>query len=253
MPRHWRCLAMPAMAETLIRNAEVVVTMDDARRELAAADLRLRDGVIAEIGSGLIPGDAEIIEARGCIVTPGLINTHHHLFQSLTRAVPGGQDALLFGWLQTLYPIWERFGPEEIRVSAALGLAELALSGCSLTADHLYLFPNGAQLDDSIDGARQVGIRLLATRGGAQALGRSADLGSLEIGKRADIAIWDVSGLEAAGGWDSVAALLLCGPVQVRDLIVEGRRVVSGGELVTADLAALLAEARRLTRRLMER
>ncbi|MCR9088206.1 MAG: 8-oxoguanine deaminase [Rhodobacteraceae bacterium] len=446
------------MPETLIRNADVVVTMDGARRELPGADLRCRDGVIAEVGTGLPSGDAHIIEASGCVVTPGLINTHHHLFQSLTRAVPGGQDALLFGWLQTLYPIWGRFGPEEIRVSAALGLAELALSGCSLTSDHLYLFPNGARLDDSIDGARQIGVRLLATRGsmsigesagglppdalvqpeaailedcirvidthhdpapgamiqvgvapcspfsvsrelmrdaallardkgvrlhthlaendediayseaqfgcrpgqyaedlgwtgddvwhahcvkldgteidlfarsrtsvshcpcsncrlgsgiapvramrdagvrvglgvdgsasndagnlvlearqamllqrvangadamsarealeiatrgGADVLGRSGDLGSLEVGKRADIAIWDVSGVDGAGAWDPVAALLLCGPSRVRDLIVEGRPVVSGGRLATADLAALVAEAGRLTARLM--
>ncbi len=108
------------MPEILIRNASYVLTMDDMRQELSGADLRFRDGAIVEIGSGLT-SEGEVIEAEGCVVTPGLVNTHHHLYQSLTRAVPGGQDALLFGWLQTLYPIWSRFGPEEMFVSAQVG------------------------------------------------------------------------------------------------------------------------------------
>ncbi len=114
------------MPEILIRNASYVLTMDDMRQELSGADLRFRDGAIVEIGSGLT-SEGEVIEAEGCVVTPGLVNTHHHLYQSLTRAVPGGQDALLFGWLQTLYPIWSRFGPEEMFVSAQVGIAELML------------------------------------------------------------------------------------------------------------------------------
>jgi len=447
------------MADLLLRGADVLVTMDATRRELKGADLLVRDGVIAGIGTGLEADGAEILDVSGCVVTPGLINTHHHLFQSLTHAVPGGQDALLFGWLQTLYPIWGRMGPEEIHVSAALGLAELALTGCSLSSDHLYLYPNGARLDDSIAAAQELGVRLLATRGsmsigesagglppdvlvereadilddcirvidahhdpdpgamiqvgvapcspfsvsrelmrdaailardkgvrlhthlaendediaysqeqfgcrpgqyaedlgwtgddvwhahcvkldgaeidlfarshtgvahcpcsncrlgsgiapiramrdagvrvglgvdgsasndaghlisearqamllqrvangadalparealeiatrgGAEVLGRLHDLGSLEMGKRADIAVWDVTGLGAAGAWDPVAALLLCGPHQVRDLIVEGRKVVSGGALLTADLQALVARANGLARALAQ-
>ena len=129
-------------SDYLIKGADHILTMDDNRRELAGADILLRDGVIAEIGQGLT-SDAEVLWAGGCVVTPGLVNTHHHLYQTLTRAVPGGQDALLFGWLQTLYPIWQRFGPEEMHVSAQIGLAELALSGCTLSSDHLYLYPNG--------------------------------------------------------------------------------------------------------------
>jgi cytosine/adenosine deaminase-related metal-dependent hydrolase len=101
------------------------------------------------------------------------VNTHHHLYQTLTRAVPGGQDALLFGWLKTLYPIWARFGPEEMFVSAQVGLAELALSGCTLTSDHLYLYPNGARLDDTIAAAAEVGLRFHPTRG-AMSIGESA-------------------------------------------------------------------------------
>ena len=444
------------MAEILIRNIAHLVTMDDARRELTGCDLLVRGGVIAGIGQGL-QSSGMVIEAADCLVTPGLVNTHHHLYQSLTRAVPGGQDALLFGWLQTLYPIWARMGPDEIFTSAQLGLAELALSGCSLSSDHLYMFPNGARLEDTIHAAAELGLRFhptrgamsigesagglppdslvereaailddcirvidgfhdpaegamcrvgvapcspfsvsrelmrdaallardkrvmlhthlaendediayseamfgcrpgqyaedlgwtgadvwhahcvkldsaeidlfarsrtgvahcpcsncrlgsgivpvramrdagvpvglgvdgsasndsgnlvaearqalllqrvargadamsarealeIATRGGADVLGRP-DCGRLAVGKRADIAIWDMSGVEAAGNWDR-AALLLAGPVQVRDLLVEGRQVVRDGQVMTLDLPALVARHNQLARRLME-
>lgn len=158
--------------ETLIRGADAVVTMDAARTELAGADVLLRDGVVAAVGRGLVSA-GEVVEARGCVVTPGLVNTHHHLFQTLTRAVPGGQNALLFGWLRTLYPIWARFGPEEMFVSTQLGLAELALTGCTTSSDHLYLYPNGARLDDTIAAAEEVGLRFHPTRG-AMSIGESS-------------------------------------------------------------------------------
>jgi cytosine/adenosine deaminase-related metal-dependent hydrolase len=447
------------MPDILIRNADVIVTMDDTRQELKGADLRLCGGVIAEIGQGLATDGADVVEARGCVVTPGLVNTHHHLYQTLTRAVPGGQDALLFGWLKTLYPIWARFGPEEMFTSAQAGLAELALSGCTLTSDHLYLYPNGARLEDTIHAAGEVGLRFhptrgamsigesagglppdalvegerailedmirvvdafhdpregamvrvglapcspfsvsrelmrdaallardkgvmlhthlaeneediayslaqfgvrpgqyaedlgwtgtdvwhahcvkldgaeidlfartgtgvahcpcsncrlgsgiapvramrdrgvkvglgvdgsasndagnliaearqamllqrvalgadamsarealeIATRGGADVLGRP-DCGRISVGKRADIVIWDVSGIEAAGAWDPVAALVFCGPTRVRDLFVEGRRVVAGGQMVTVDLGRIVERQNALARRLWER
>jgi cytosine/adenosine deaminase-related metal-dependent hydrolase len=160
------------MPDVLIKGAVAVLTMDDARRELAGADVLIRGGVIADVGVGLQAGGAEIVLATGCVVTPGLVNTHHHLYQTLTRAVPGGQDALLFGWLQTLYPIWARFGPEEMYISAQIGLAELALSGCTMTSDHLYLFPNGSRLDDTIAAAGDVGLRFHPTRG-AMSIGES--------------------------------------------------------------------------------
>ncbi|WP_368187029.1 8-oxoguanine deaminase [Aestuariibius sp. HNIBRBA575] len=153
------------MTDWLIQGAQTILTMDDTRRELTDADIHVSGGVIKAIGPNLHAPDAEIIHARGCVVTPGLVNTHHHLYQSLTRAVPGGQNALLFGWLQALYPIWSRFGPEEMYVSAQLGLAELALSGCSLTSDHLYLYPNGSRLDDTIAAAADIGLRFHPTRG----------------------------------------------------------------------------------------
>jgi cytosine/adenosine deaminase-related metal-dependent hydrolase len=162
------------MSEILIRNADAVVTMDAARQEIAGGDVLIRGGVIAAVGQGLVaPAGAEVVQAAGCVVTPGLVNTHHHLFQTLTRAVPGGQDALLFGWLRTLYPIWARFGPEEMRTSARIGLAELALSGCSMSSDHLYLFPNGARLEDTIEAAQEIGLRFHPTRG-AMSIGESA-------------------------------------------------------------------------------
>ena len=443
------------MAEILIRGAGHVLTMNDAREELRGADILLRDGVIAAIGEGL-ETRGEVVEARGCVVTPGLVNTHHHLYQTLTRAVPGGQDALLFGWLKTLYPIWARFGPEEMFVSAQVGLAELALSGCSLSSDHLYLYPNGARLEDTIHAAAEVGLRFhptrgamsigesegglppdalveteaailedcirvidgfhdagegamcrvgvapcspfsvsrdlmreaallardkgvmlhthlaendediayseaqfgcrpgqyaedlgwtgddvwhahcvkldgaeidlfarsrtgvahcpcsncrlgsgiapvramrdagvpvglgvdgsasndagnialearqamllqrvargadamsarealeIATRGGADVLGRP-DCGRIAVGKRADIAVWDVSGVESAGSWDP-AALLLAGPVKARDLFVEGQSVVREGQMVTVDLPKVVEGQNALAKRLM--
>lgn len=159
--------------DILIRNARTVLTMDDGGTELTGTDILIRGGVIAGIGQGLEAPGAEVIEAARHVVTPGLVNTHHHLYQTLTRAVPGGQDALLFGWLKTLYPIWARFGPEEMRVSAQIGLAELALSGCSLSPDHLYLYPNGARLEDTIHAAAEVGLRFHPTRG-AMSIGESA-------------------------------------------------------------------------------
>lgn len=442
--------------EVLIRGAAVVVTMDGARRELVGADVLLREGVVAAVGVGLATV-GEVVEARGCVVTPGLVNTHHHLYQTLTRAVPGGQDALLFGWLKTLYPIWGRFGPEEMFVSAQVGLAELALSGCTLSSDHLYLFPNGSRLDDTIAAAAEVGLRFhptrgamsigesagglppdalveregailedcirvvdafhdpadgamvrvglapcspfsvsrelmrdaavlardkgvmlhthlaendediaysfaqfgcrpgqyaeelgwtgedvwhahcvkldgseielfgrsgtgvahcpcsncrlgsgiapvramrdrgvkvglgvdgsasndagnligearqamllqrvslgadamgvrealeIATLGGARVLGRT-DCGSLEVGKRGDVAVWDVSGVEAAGSWDPVGALLLCGPGRVKHLFVEGKQVVRDGKMVTIDLPRVVERQNRLAARLM--
>lgn len=445
------------MSRLVLRNATRLVTMDDARRELADADVLVEDGVIQAVGSVDTAG-AEVIDASGCVVTPGLVNTHHHLYQSLTRAVPAGQDALLFGWLKTLYPIWARYTPEDMFVSAQLGLAELALSGCTMSSDHLYVFPNGARLEDTIEAARTVGIRFhptrgamsvgesagglppdslvekepdiladmvrvvdafhdpkpgamvrvglapcspfsvstglmrdaaalardkgvmlhthlaendediayslsqfgcrpgqyaedlgwtgdhvwhahcvkldageigvfarsgtgvahcpcsncrlgsgiapvrqmrdagvkvalgvdgsasndaghllaearmamllqrvrngadamsaretleIATRGGAAVLGRGTELGSIEVGKRADLAVWDVSGLEAAGSWDPVAALVLCGPFRVRDLVVEGRAVVRGGALTGVELESVVERANARVARLL--
>ena len=158
------------MRSWLLKRADHVLTMDGP--DLKGVDVRIEGGAITAIGQGLEPQGAEILDLSGTVVTPGLVNTHHHLFQTLTRAVPAAQDALLFGWLKTLYPIWARFGPEEMRLSARLGLAELALSGCTTSSDHLYLFPNGARLDDTIEAAGEIGLRFHATRG-AMSIGES--------------------------------------------------------------------------------
>ena len=421
------------MTELLIRNADYLLTMDETRRELVSADVLLRDGVVVAVGQNLT-SEVEVIEASGCVVTPGLVNTHHHVYQSLTRAVPGGQDALLFGWLKTLYPIWARFTPDHMYVSAQVGLAELALSGCTLSSDHLYMYPNGSRLEDTIHAAEEIGMRFQPTRG-AMSIGESdgglppdalvereaailedcirvidgfhdpsassmcrvgiapcspfsvsrdlmrdaallardkgvmlhthlaeneediayslaqfgcrpgqyaqdlgwvgpdvwhahcvkldpseialfaqtktgvahcpcsncrlgsgiaplramrdagvpvglgvdgsasndagnlvaearqamllqrvaggAECGRIEVGARADIAIWDVSGIESAGSWDP-AALLLAGPTTVRDLLVEGRSVVRDGQVVTIDLPAQIAQQNKLARALRD-
>lgn len=443
------------MSDILIKNADTILTMDATRRALHGADVLLRGGIVAAVGQGLTT-TGRVVPAKGCVVTPGLVNTHHHLYQTLTRAVPGGQDALLFGWLKTLYPIWARFGPEEMFTSTQVGLAELALSGCTMTSDHLYLFPNGSRLDDTIAAAAEVGLRFhptrgamsigesagglppdslveqegailedmirvvdahhdsavgamlrvglapcspfsvsrdlmrnaallardkgvmlhthlaendediayslakfgcrpgqyaqdlgwtgddvwhahcvkldtseidlfartrtgvahcpcsncrlgsgiapvramrdarvnvglgvdgsasndagnlmaearqtmllqrvalgadamsarealeIATLGGAQVLGRP-DCGAIEVGKRGDLAIWDVSGVESAGSWDP-AALLLAGPTRVRDLFVEGRQIVGDGQMLTIDLPRVVERQNHLARRLM--
>ena len=154
----------------LLKNADRILTMDG--RDISGGDILIDGGVIQEIGTSVLADDVEVHDLSGMIVTPGLINTHHHLYQSLTKAVPGGQNALLFGWLQTLYPIWARFTPDDMRLSTILGLGELALSGCTTSSDHLYLYPNGSRLEDTIDGAREIGLRFHPTRG-AMSIGES--------------------------------------------------------------------------------
>ena len=155
------------MATLLIKQAQVVATMNDAEQELTDASIFIRDRVIEAVGpSDTLPDTADrVIDARGHVVIPGLINTHHHMVQSLTKAVPVSQNAELFAWLKGLYPIWAGLTPEMVRVSTQVAMAELLLSGCTTTSDHLYIYPNGVRLDDSIDGARAIGMRFVATRG----------------------------------------------------------------------------------------
>lgn len=160
------------MTHHLLQRAACVLPMTRLEATLTDVDVRFKDGVITEIGVGLDPGDAEVSDASGMLITPGLINTHHHLFQTLTRGVPAAQDALLFGWLQALYPIWSRMTPGDIGLATQIGLAELALSGCTTSSDHLYLFPNGTRLEDTIEAAETVGLRFHPTRG-AMSIGES--------------------------------------------------------------------------------
>lgn len=154
------------MTTLLIKHA-YIVTMDDHQREIADGGLFIRDGFIEQVGpTAELPQTAdEVLDLSGHLVLPGLVNTHHHFYQTLTRVVPAAQDANLFNWLKTLYPIWARLTPEHIRVSTKTALSELALSGCTTASDHLYLFPNGGKLDDEILAAREVGLRLHASRG----------------------------------------------------------------------------------------
>jgi 8-oxoguanine deaminase len=162
------------MTTLLVKNAKVLVTMDDQRREIADGGLYIENGFIKQVGlTSELPQMAdEVLDLTDHLVMPGLINTHHHFYQTLTRAVPAAQDANLFNWLKTLYPIWARMTPEDIFISTQTALVELALSGCTTASDHLYLFPNGSKLDDEIEAARTVGLRLHASRG-SMSLGES--------------------------------------------------------------------------------
>ena len=162
------------MTSLLIRNATILVTMDDHQREIPGGGLFIRDGIIEQVGASAdLPRTAdETIDLSGHLVLPGLVNTHHHFYQTLTRAVPAAQDANLFNWLKTLYPIWARMNPNDIYISTQTALAELAFSGCTTASDHLYLFPNGSRLDDEIAAAMEIGLRIQAARG-SMSLGES--------------------------------------------------------------------------------
>lgn len=155
------------MKTLLARNADMLVTMDGARREIRGGGLYAEGNRIVAVGAGAdLPDTADdVIDLTGHVVIPGLINTHHHMYQSLTRAVPAAQDAELFGWLRALYPIWARLTPEMIGVSTQVAMAELMLSGCTTSSDHLYIYPNGCRLDDSIEAAAGIGMRFHACRG----------------------------------------------------------------------------------------
>ena len=163
------------MAKTLlVKNAELLVTMDGERREIKQGGLYIVDNLIQQVGpSSELPASAdEVLDLKGHIVIPGLVNTHHHMYQSLTRVVPSAQDGELFNWLTNLYPIWARLTPEMIQVSTQTAMAELILSGCTTSSDHLYIYPNGCKLDDSIHAAGEIGMRFHAARG-SMSVGRS--------------------------------------------------------------------------------
>ncbi|MBK4733156.1 8-oxoguanine deaminase [Noviherbaspirillum pedocola] len=158
----------------LVRNAQVLVTMDQQRREIADGAVFIRGHVIEAVGpSSELPQTAdEIVDAKGKLVMPGMVNTHHHMYQSLTRAFPGAQDGELFDWLTSLYPVWANLRGEMIHASTQTAMAELMLSGCTTSSDHLYIYPNDCRLDDSIEAAQEIGMRFHATRG-AMSVGKS--------------------------------------------------------------------------------
>ena len=155
------------MPSLLLKNATELVTMDDAGSRIPGGGLYAVDNVIPQVGpSEQLPQSADVaLDAREMVILPGLVNTHHHFSQTLTRNLPGAQDATLFPWLRTHYPIWANLTPEAIQVSTQVALLELLLSGCTTTSDHTYLWPNGARLDDQIEAARPIGMRFHAARG----------------------------------------------------------------------------------------
>ena len=157
----------PPGPDLVIANARCVATVDAQRREIDGGWVAITDGLVSAIGDGPAPTAAVVLDATDCLVTPGLVNTHHHLFQNLTRAYPPMTDKPLFGWLQSLYPLWRALDTEAAHVSAWVGLAELALAGCTTSSDHLYLHPTGAGdlLTAEIEAARDLGMRFHPTRG----------------------------------------------------------------------------------------
>ncbi len=162
------------MASLLVREAELLVTMDEKRREIRTGSILIEGKRIVAVGpNSEVPQEADrVIDARGKMILPGLVNTHHHLYQTLTRCLPATQNAPLFDWLKTLYPIWANLTPGGVYVSALIGLAELLLSGCTTSLDHLYIFPNKIRLEDEIWAARELGIRFHPCRG-SMSLGES--------------------------------------------------------------------------------
>ena len=151
----------------LLRDAALVATFDDGEREIPGGSVLIDGRAIAAVGPAHeLPQQADrVVDARNLVILPGLVNTHHHFTQTLTRAVPGAQDAGLFDWLTTLYPIWARIDARALRASTAVAIAELMLSGCTTASDHTYLWPRGTALDDQIAIAREFGLRFHAARG----------------------------------------------------------------------------------------
>ena len=201
--------------------------MDDSRTELRNCSLLIQNGLIEAIGetAELGPPADTVVDASQHVVVPGLINTHHHMYQSLTKAIPSVQNAELFSWLQGLYPIWSGLTPEMVQVSTQVAMAELMLSGCTTSSDHLYLYPNGVRLDDSIEAAHNMGMRFVATRG-SMSVGQSAGgLPPDQVVEREDVILKDTQRLietyhdQSFGAMMNVA-VAPCSPFSVsRDLM----------------------------------
>ena len=217
------------MSTLLIRNARCVATFDEARTEFRNASIFIRDHRIEALGAAAdMPTDAdEVIDAGRHLVVPGLVNTHHHMYQSLTRAIPAVQNAELFSWLGGLYPIWAGLTPEMVRISTQLAMAELLLSGCTTSSDHLYIYPNGVRLDDSIEAAREIGMRFVATRGSMSVGQSQGGLPPDRVVEREDAILADTQRLieryhDATHGAMTNIAVAPCSPFSVsRDLMRE--------------------------------
>ena len=218
------------MSTLLIHPIHTLVTQDDAQTELRDAALFVRDHRIEWVGPAwalpthLQTAD-EVIDGRRLLVVPGLVNTHHHMYQSLTRAVPAVQNAELFGWLRGLYPIWAGLTPEMVQVSTQVAMAELLLSGCTTSSDHLYIYPNGVRLDDSIEAARHIGMRFVATRGSMSVGQSQGGLPPDRVVEREDDILRETQRLieahhDAAHGAMTQVAVAPCSPFSVsRDLM----------------------------------
>jgi cytosine/adenosine deaminase-related metal-dependent hydrolase len=221
------------MSTLLIHNARCVATFDATEvgtsRELRDASVFIRDHLIEAIGPAAdLPQSAdEVIDARSHLVMPGLVNTHHHMYQSLTRAIPEVQNAELFGWLRGLYPIWAGLTPEMVQVSTQVAMAELLMSGCTTSSDHLYLYPNGVRLDDSIEAAQAIGMRFVATRGSMSVGQSQGGLPPDRVVEREDFILKDTQRLietwhDARHGAMVNVAVAPCSPFSVsRDLMRE--------------------------------
>ena len=221
------------MPTLLIRKADLLVTMDEQTREIHGGSMFIRDGIIEQVGTTLeLPhGIDQVMDMSGFIVVPGLVNTHHHFYQTLTRAIPAAQNENLFNWLKTLYPIWARMMPDDIFVSTQTALVELALSGCTTASDHLYIFPNGSKLDDEINAAGKIGVRLHASRG-SMSLGTSkGGLPPDEVVEEEGFILRDSQRIietyhNSNTGSFTQIALAPCSPFSVtKDLMVESARM----------------------------
>ena len=224
------------MHTLLIHNARCIATFDNAdpaqSTELRDASIYIQDNRIAYIGAATgLPPQAlqadEVIDAGRHLVTPGLVNTHHHMYQSLTRAIPEVQNAELFGWLRGLYPLWAALTPEMVQVSTQIAMAELLLSGCTTSSDHLYIYPNGVRLDDSIAAAHEIGMRFVATRGSMSVGQSQGGLPPDRVVEREDFILKDTQRLieqyhDASFGSMLNVAVAPCSPFSVsRDLMRE--------------------------------
>jgi 8-oxoguanine deaminase len=224
------------MGTLLIHNARMVATMDhpDPARssELRDASVYIEGNRISYVGSAQgLPSAAleadEVIDARRHLVMPGMVNTHHHMYQSLTRAIPAVQNAELFGWLRGLYPLWAGLTPEMVRVSTQIAMAELLMSGCTTSSDHLYIYPNGVRLDDSIEAAADIGMRFVATRGSMSVGQSQGGLPPDQVVEQEDFILRESQRLIEAhhdASWGSMLniALAPCSPFSVsRDLMRE--------------------------------
>src|SRR5574343_1614252 len=218
------------MSTLLIHHIHTLATQDDAQSELRDASVFIRDHRIEWVGRAQdLPAPlqtaAEVLDARRLLVVPGMANTHHHMVQSLTRAVPGVQNAELFAWLQGLYPIWSGLTPEMVQVSTQVAMAELLLSGCTTSSDHLYIYPNGIRLDDNIEAARQIGMRFVATRGSMSVRQSQGGLPPDRVVEREDFILKETQLLiethhDGAHGAMTQVAVAPCSPFSVsRDLM----------------------------------